>query len=106
VIYAANEGGTVGAVQAVRNAGKQGKIVVFGIDGTDQLAQMLLDDDNVLQATTAQQPYVMGKLAVNAALDVLNGKPVEKKVIVPVLGLNRDDPDAVNKFREDLKPLK
>ena len=106
VIYAANEGGTVGAVQAVRNAGKQGKIAVFGIDGTDQLAQMLLDDDNVLQATTAQQPYVMGSLAVNAALDVLNGKPVEKKVIVPVLGLNRNDPDAVKKFREDLKTLK
>jgi ABC-type sugar transport system substrate-binding protein len=106
VIYAANEGGTVGAVQAVRNANMQGKIVVFGIDGTDQLAQMLLDDDNVLQAVTAQQPYVMGSLAVKAALDVLNGKPVEKKVIVPVLGLNRDDPDAVKKFREDLKTLK
>lgn len=103
IIYAANEGGTVGAVQAVRNAGKQGKIVVFGIDGTDQLAQMLLDDDNVLQAVTAQQPFVMGSLAIKAALDVLDGKPVEKAVIVPVLGLSRNDPEAVKKFRADLK---
>src|SRR5215470_5197702 len=35
LIYAANEGGTVGAVQAVRNAGKQGQIAVFGIDGSE-----------------------------------------------------------------------
>jgi ABC-type sugar transport system substrate-binding protein len=103
IIYAANEGGTVGAVQAVRNAGKQGKIVVFGIDGTDQLAQFLLDDDDVLQAVTAQQPFVMGSRAIKAALDVLDGKPVEKAVIVPVLGLNRNDPEAVKKFRADLK---
>ena len=56
IIYAANEGGTVGAVQAVRKAGKQGSIYVFGIDGTDQLAGYLLDDDNVLQSVTASVP--------------------------------------------------
>jgi ABC-type sugar transport system substrate-binding protein len=56
-----------------------------------------------LQAVTAQQPFVMGSLAIKAALDVLDGKPVEKAVIVPVLGLNRNDPEAVKKFRADLK---
>lgn len=106
VIFAANEGGTVGAVQAVRNAGKEGKIVVFGTDGTDQLAKMLLNSDNVLQAVTAQQPFVMGKLAVNTAIAVLEGKAVDKKVIVPVLGLDRDDPAAIEKFRASLKTFK
>ena len=103
IIYAANEGGTVGAVQAVRKAGKQGAIYVFGIDGTDQLAGYLLDDDDVLQSVTAQQPFVMGSDAVKAAIAAIDGKPVEKTVIVPVLGLNRSDPEAVKAFREELK---
>jgi ABC-type sugar transport system substrate-binding protein len=105
LIYAANEGGTVGAVQAVRNAGKAGKIFVFGIDGTDQLASFLLDGDDVLQAVTAQQPFVMGASAVKAALDALDGKPVEKTVVVPVLGLSRTKPDEVKAFRAELKKL-
>ena len=105
IIYAANEGGTVGAVQAVRNAGKQGKIFVFGIDGTEQLANFVLDKDNVLQAVTAQQPFVMGRMAVQAALDALDGKPVEKKVIVPVIALGRDHPDVVKQFLQDLKKM-
>ena len=32
IVYSANEGGTIGSVLAVKNAGKTGKIVVFGTD--------------------------------------------------------------------------
>ena len=102
VIYAANEGGTVGAVQAVRNAGKEGEIYVFGIDGSEQLADFLMDEDNVLQAVTAQSPFEMGSMAVKAALDSLDGASVEPEVVVPVLGLNRNDPDAVQAFKDSL----
>lgn len=103
VIYAANEGGTVGAVQAVRNAGRQGEIAVFGIDGTLQLMDFLQADDDVLQAVTAQQPYVMGEMAVSNAIAAADGAEVEKTVIVPVLGLSRSDPDAVAAFKADLE---
>ena len=43
VIYASNEGGTIGATQAVKQAGKAGQIYVFGYDGSDQITTMLLD---------------------------------------------------------------
>lgn len=105
IIYAANEGGTVGAVQAVRNAGKEGEIFVFGVDGTEQLVSFLLDDDNVLQAVTAQQPFVMGEMAVNAAIAAINGEETEEAVIVPVLGLSRTDRAAVEDFQEYLQSL-
>lgn len=105
IIYAANEGGTVGAVQAVRNAGKQGEIFVFGVDGTEQLVGFLQDDDNVLQAVTAQQPFVMGQMAVEAAIAAARGEEVDETVIVPVLGLTRTDPDAVAEFQEYLRSL-
>lgn len=105
IIYAANEGGTVGAVQAVRNAGKQGEIFVFGVDGTEQLVSFILDDDNVLQAVTAQQPYVMGEMAVQAAIAAAKGETVEQTVIVPVLGLSRTDKPAVEEFQAYLQSL-
>ncbi len=105
IIYAANEGGTVGAVQAVRNAGKQGEIFVFGVDGTEQLVSFILDDDNVLQGVTAQQPYVMGEMAVQAAIAAAKGESVDKTVIVPVLGLSRTDKPAVEEFQAYLKSL-
>jgi ABC-type sugar transport system substrate-binding protein len=103
VIYAANEGGTIGAVQAVKKAGLEGKVFVFGIDGSEQLANMLLDPDNVLQAVTAQQPLEVGRLAIEAAVALIDGKPVEKNVTVPVLALSRADTAGVEKFLADLK---
>lgn len=105
VIYAANEGGTVGAVQAVRNAGKQGKIFVFGIDGTLQLMDFLADPDDVLQAVTAQQPFVMGEMAVKNAIAAAKGETVEKTVIVPVLGLSRTDPEGAAAFKAGLEAI-
>lgn len=105
LIYAANEGGTIGAVQAVKKAGLEGKVYVFGIDGTEQLGNMLLHPDNVLQATTAQQPFEVGRLAIKAANAVLDGKPVEQNQSVPVLPLSRNNPDGVKAFLEDLKKL-
>ncbi len=106
IIYAANEGGTVGAVQAVKRAGLEGKVFVFGIDGTEQLANMALDPDNVLQAVTAQQPFEVGRLAMQAVNAILDGKPFEKDVSVPVLSLSRKDPAGLNAFLEQLKTLK
>ncbi|MNL44298.1 D-allose-binding periplasmic protein precursor [compost metagenome] len=105
IIYAANEGGTIGAVQAVRKAGLEGKVFVFGIDGSEQLANMLLDEDNVLQAVTAQQPLEVGRLAIEAAVALIDGKSVDKNVVVPVLGLNRNDVAGVEQFLEELKQL-
>lgn len=106
IIYAANEGGTIGAVQAVKKAGLEGKVFVFGTDGSEQLANMLLDADNVLQAVTAQQPLEVGSLAVKAAESLVDAQPVEASVVVPVLPLQRSDPDGVAAFKDGLKALK
>ncbi len=103
VIYAANEGGTIGAMQAVRNAGKAGKVFVFGIDGSEQLAKGLIAGDNVLQAVTAQSPFEMGKFGVEAALNVIGGKSVNQSTTVPALLLARSNKDGVMSFLEVLK---
>ena len=98
VLFAANEGGTIGAVQAVRKAGKQGKIFVFGSDPSTQLAKFLLSDDDVLQAVTGQDDYMMGFRAVEAAIAAIDGKPVEKVIIVPAHGFDTNHQSAVRDF--------
>lgn len=105
IIWAANEGGTVGAVMAVKNAGKAGKVAVFGTDIGDQLMDFLLAEENILQAITGQRPFEIGSLAVSAAVKTLKGEPVEKRVSLPGQLLSRLKPDDVRQFKAHLKSL-
>jgi ABC-type sugar transport system substrate-binding protein len=105
VIWSMNEGGTVGAVMAVKNAGKAGKVAVFGTDNSEQLANFLLDDDNILQAVTGQSPFEIGSLAVDAAVSALKGEKVEKKVSLPGVLMSRDNPEEARRFKARLKEL-
>ncbi len=105
LIWAANEGGTVGAVTAVRNAGKAGKIAVFGTDMSDQMAGFLLGSDNVLQAVTGQKPFDIASLALETAVKALKGEKVEKMVLLPGQLFSRRTPDEVKKYQEYLRGL-
>ena len=105
IVYSANEGGTVGAVMAVKNAGKAGKVAVFGTDTSEQLADFLLDNSNILQAITGQRPFEIGSMAVEAAVKVLKGEKVEKKVSLPGFLLMRGKPDEIKQFKNRLKEL-
>jgi len=105
IVWAANEGGTVGAVMAVKNAGKAGRVTVFGTDISEQLSNFLLDDDQVLQAITGQQPFEIGSMAAQAAVKVMNGQQVEKKTSLPGVLLTREKPEEIRKFQQRLKEL-
>jgi ABC-type sugar transport system substrate-binding protein len=73
VIIAVNDGGTIGSAQAVVNAGKQDKVLVFGHDGSEQIASMILDPNNPLQAVVAQDPYGQGYQAMTLLINAING---------------------------------
>lgn len=105
IIWAANEGGTVGAVTAVRNTGRAGDVVVFGTDISEQLADYLLADDNVLQAVTAQKPFEMGYTTLATAVSVLRGDKVAKKTTLDGTLFTRDNPEDVRKIRQRLHEL-
>ena len=102
VIWASNEGGTIGAAMAVKQAGKAGKVFVFGYDGSDQLTSLILNSDDILQGTVAQDPYNMGYQSVEALVNFLMGKPgsdTGKIVVVNGTYLGRSDPAAVKAWR-------
>jgi len=103
IIYACNDGGTKGAVLAVKNAGKAGKVAVFGIDIDAQMCEFLLSKDNILQAVTGQNPYMMGYLGVEDAVKALKGEPVEKNVIAKGVLYSRNDQKAVQAYYDTIK---
>ena len=105
LVWSANEGGTVGAVMAVKNSGRTGRVAVFGTDASDQLADFLLAQEPVLQAVTGQQPFLIGSRAVDAALGVLAKQQVSAKVALPGRLLTRTRPDDVRMFKSELQSM-
>jgi inositol transport system substrate-binding protein len=77
-----NDEMAVGALQAMKSAGVDTKkAIVGGVDATqDALASMKAGD---LKVTVFQDAAGQGKGAVDAALALAAGKPVEKKVYIP-----------------------
>lgn len=77
-IFAANEPGAIGAAQAVKAAGKAGAIKLVAFDASDE--QIAILKDGTFQALIVQNPFKMGYEGVKAAIDVIQGKPVEKRI--------------------------
>jgi len=105
IIWSANEGGTVGAVMAVRNSARAGETVVFGTDISQQLIDALLANDGILQAITGQRPYKIGYQAVQSTLKALNGEQFESIVSMPGVLLARDKPEEIRAYKTRLDDL-
>jgi sugar transport system substrate-binding protein len=107
LIFAANEGGTIGATMAVKNAGLEGEIVVFGFDGSEQIVQLLQDPANILQAAIAQDPYMIGVRTMESVVDAINNDGTSstqgQSFIVPGILLERANPAGLQQFVTDLR---
>ncbi len=100
LIFCANEGGTVGTVLAVKNAGKS--IPVFGIDISEQLVNMLLDPDDILQALGGQDPVALGEASMRNLCLAMMGKEYETGVLLPGIPLTREDPEGAKAYLKEL----
>lgn len=79
-VFAHNDEMALGALEAINSSGKD--ILVVGFDGNDDALKSIKDEK--LNATVAQQPELIGKLALDAAGDVLQGKKVKKNIPAPL----------------------
>jgi ribose transport system substrate-binding protein len=70
-IFGANEGAATGTGNAIKASGND-QVVGVGFDKSDTLRGLIAD--GYLYCTMAQNPDVMGKLGVQAAIRVLNGE--------------------------------
>jgi ribose transport system substrate-binding protein len=81
-IFGVNESGALGALAAADAQGKT-SVYIVGVDATPDLLDAIGKGTQV-KAAIAQDPYQMGKTAIQQAVAQLTGKTVEKKVNVPI----------------------
>jgi ribose transport system substrate-binding protein len=82
-VFAQNDEMALGAIEAIKAAGKLGKIIVVGFDAIPDAIEAVKKGE--MAATIAQQPYLMGQLAIQKAYDYLESHtiyiPVELKLV-------------------------
>ena len=82
MIYTANDMMALGAAEALKIAGKTGKISIIGVDGVADARKAVLEGK--LTATVAQLPYYIGHRAVELAVKA-DAKTVREDTPTPVL---------------------
>ena len=73
-IFGCNEGATVGVGNAIKGAG--GGVIGVGFDKSDAILGLIKDGS--LVACMAQNPEVMGKMGMDAAVKAVKGEPIEE----------------------------
>lgn len=72
----------IGATQAIEAAGRTG-IRTYGVDGSPEFVEMVANPDSPAGAVAAQQPYEIGKYAVQNVARFLAGEEVPPFTFVP-----------------------
>jgi ribose transport system substrate-binding protein len=82
-VFAQNDEMALGAIEALKSAGKLKDVIVVGFDAVPDAIKSVQNKE--MAATIAQQPEKMGELAVTKAVEYLNTKtvyfPVDLKLI-------------------------
>jgi D-allose transport system substrate-binding protein len=87
VVFAANDMMALGAVEAIRAAGKTNQIMVVGVDGIADARKAILAGR--MNASVAQLPYLIGKRSVDLAKESVNGQCAGKTEKTPMLTLTK-----------------
>lgn len=79
-IFGINDPMALGAVQAVKEAGREGEVLIYGVDGSPDGKSAI--ERGVLTGTGAQSPITMGKESALASIAILAGKTVEHEIVI------------------------
>lgn len=79
-LYAANDEMLLGALEAIEAAGRLDEITMIGCDAIDDTIEAI--KAGKVEATIAEPPFFLGKAILKTAYDYLDGKKVEKYVIL------------------------
>jgi ribose transport system substrate-binding protein len=91
-MFASNESSTVGAVQAIKQKGLAGKVVLGGFDSSPNL----IDDlkAGAIDSLVLQNPFKMGYEGVKAIVDKMNGQAPQRRMDTGVKLLTKENLDT------------
>ena len=78
IVAGLNEYSAVGAARAIKDMKMENRIKVVGIDSSLEEIQLL--EEGIFEGIIVQNPYKMGYLGMEAAIDLLNGEKISKKI--------------------------
>jgi ribose transport system substrate-binding protein len=105
-VFTPNESTTFGALRAIEDHGRAGKLIHVGFDSSSKLIEAL--GAGRLAGLVLQDPFQMGYKSVKTAVAHLRGEPYEKTVDTGVFLAtpeNKDDPLIRRLLRPDLSIL-
>lgn len=79
IVMALNDPAAMGAMAALKNANKLNGTLVYGVDGSPEAKDMIIN--GMMTASAGQQPRKIGQLAVVEAYKIIEGKEAEHTVI-------------------------
>jgi ribose transport system substrate-binding protein len=88
-VFACNDMMALGAIEAINQGGKAGKIRVLGFDAVKDARAAL--EHGAMAATVAQYPDEMGRVAVEMAVKAVRGEPVTPDVAVRIGLVTREN---------------
>jgi len=86
-VFACNDMMALGAVEAIAAIGRTGEILVVGFDAVTDAQQAIRR--GAMHGTIAQNPAEMGRIAVERASDLLQGKTIAKNIPVKIELISR-----------------
>jgi ABC-type sugar transport system substrate-binding protein len=94
VLYAHDDNMAIGAIQAIKAAGRMSEIKVVSISGTIEGYEAVKAGE--MYSTVSQPPDIEGKNAVEYAVRYLNGEKIDKWVKTPIAQVTKEN---VNQFK-------
>jgi ribose transport system substrate-binding protein len=92
---------TMGALQAIKNAGRKELLGYVMGEGGHYLAIQAVIAGEISRET--QTPPYFGELAIKSALDILGGKSVPAKQQVPIKIFDAEKKDEARKYLDDIR---
>ena len=89
VVFAINDGSLQGAIASMQAANRLEGVQSYAIDGQQQMADYILEGKQTAEA--AQDPYSMGKGAVELLIKHFNGEPYEYENLLEVTLITKDN---------------
>ena len=89
IVMALNDPAAMGAMAALRQAGRLEGVAVYGVDGVTETRDMVAQGH--MQATAGQDPRRLGRLAVEQAYRVLSGEKVSPLIKLPTVLITKDN---------------
>ena len=80
-VFTITTNNTEGAATGVREAQREGKIVIVGFDTSDPIVEAIRK--GIVAADIVQYPYRVGQLGIEMMVAALDGKPIERQVHTP-----------------------